>query len=282
MIKLYIAILINPFSGKGDSMKTAEWIGSKLSLLAVAYELLSPPWPESLQSFTEIWLVGGDGTFNFFLNRYPGNELPLGLFKGGTGNDFAWSLYGDCTLEQNFEKVWTGSPQRIDAASCNDLLFVNSSGIGFDGEVLKSISQIRWLGGHLGYLFIVVKKIFSYRERQVTIRTDDGVVSGKYLLIIVNNAARTGGGFLVTPKAKLTDGLLDFMLCGPLSLLKRLRYLPVIEKGKHLNLPFITYRHVNNVEIESDKSLFAQLDGELINAKKFTFRILPGKLLIKY
>jgi diacylglycerol kinase (ATP) len=147
---------------------------------------------------------------------------------------------------------------------------------------LKSIQHIRWLGGHLGYLAIVLKQIFSYRERQVAIRFGDEETSGKYLLMIVNNSSRTGGGFMVTPKASLTDGLLDVMLCEPLSLLKRLRNLPVIEKGKHLSLPFIKYRQVRNVEINANAVLFAQLDGELISAEKFIFSVLPGKLLVKF
>ncbi len=278
----HIAILMNPLSGKGESAKTGEWLAVRLTELNQSFVLLSTPWPATLLEFTEIWIIGGDGTFNFFINQYPDNALPLGLFKGGTGNDFAWSLYGECTLEENFMKVWHGSPQRVDAASCNDKLFVNSSGIGFDGEVLKSINQIRWLGGHLGYLAVVIRKIFSYQEQQVVIRTNETKESGKYLLMIVNNSSRTGGGFLVTPKASLTDGLLDFMLCKPLSILKRLRYLPVIEKGKHLSLPFINYQQVTQVHIESDKPLFAQLDGELISSSKFSFSILPGKLLVKY
>ena len=282
MIKRNIAILVNPKSGKGDSMRSGEWLAAQLSALNISFKLLSTPWPVSLAYFTEIWIIGGDGTFNYFINHYPKNELPLGLFKGGTGNDFAWSLYGDCTLAENFKKVLTGSPQRVDAGMCNDTFFVNSSGIGFDGEVLKSIKQIRWLGGHLGYLAVVVKKIFSYKESHVVLNIDGEQKSGKFLLLIVNNSSRTGGGFLVTPKASLTDGKLDLMLCDPLPLFKRLKYLPVIEKGKHLSLPFINYSQVQKVEIVCDRNLFAQLDGELITAAKFSYKIVPGKLLVIY
>jgi diacylglycerol kinase family enzyme len=31
-------------------------------------------------------------------------------------------------------------------------------------------------------------------------------VSQKYLLVIANNSSRTGGGFMVSPKASLIDG----------------------------------------------------------------------------
>ena len=281
MVKQNICILINPKSGKGSSVKTGDWLAAKLTSMSVSFELWTTPWPESLEGFTEIWIIGGDGTINYFINKYSTNVLPLGFFKGGTGNDLAWNLYGDCTLEENFEKVWHGLPQRIDAAICNDRMFVNSSGIGFDGEVLKSIHQIRWLGGHLGYLAVVLKKIFSYKERCVRISIDNEKITGKYLLMIVNNSKRTGGGFMVTPTAQLNDGLLDFMLCEPLSVFRRLRYLPVIEKGRHLSLPFIRYSLVQKIVIECKSELFAQLDGELIAASTFSFKIIPGKLIVK-
>ena len=87
---------------------------------------------------------------------------------------------------------------------------------------------------------------------------------------------------MVSPKASLTDGKLDMILCKPLSLFKRLKYLPVIEKGKHLDQPFIYFHQEQEVHIECEKELFAQLDGELISGKSFDIKILPGRLMIKH
>ena len=87
---------------------------------------------------------------------------------------------------------------------------------------------------------------------------------------------------MVSPKASLTDGLLDLVLCEKLPVFKRLRYLPVIEKGKHLDLPFIHYTHEQEVRIECSHEVFAQIDGELMSAASFDIKVLKEYLLVKY
>ncbi len=278
----HIVILVNPISGNKKAIAVNTFITKKLLLRGVSFRSFFTIWPDSLEEFSEIWVVGGDGTINFFLNKYKENILPLFFFKGGTGNDLAWKLYGDSSIEEQLNIALTGNCKKIDAVMCNNRVFVNSSGIGFDGEVLKSMGTIRWLGGHWGYLAIVFRKIFVFKEFTFKIQTGTDEFDGKYLLVIVNNSSRTGGGFLVTPGALLNDGLLDMVLCKPLSILKRLRYLPVIEKGKHLKFPFIIYRKITNVTIETENEIYAQIDGELIKARVFEIKILKEKLLVKY
>ena len=276
----FIAVVVNPGSGK--AIKIGQWLITQLKERYIPHTLFIENWPPDFNGFSETWIVGGDGTMNYFLNYYKDIAVPLAIFKGGTGNDFAWKLYGDISMTQQLELVLTTTAKRVDAASCNDQLYVNSLGIGFDGEVLQSMRTIRWMGGHLGYLLVVLRKIFSFKEFRFTITTGDAILIEKYLLVIVNNSSRTGGGFMVAPQASINDGKLDMVLCKPLSIIKRLRYLPVIEKGKHLKLPFIDFSNREEVKIEAECKIPAQLDGELIHEKLFVMKILPGRLLIKY
>lgn len=277
-----IAILVNPLKGNINAYETGQKLQDTLKLKKLDYVFFPDAWPTKLDGFNEVWIVGGDGTINFYLNYYKDNSVPIALFPSGTGNDFAWQLYGNMPLANQVEYVLQAPTRNIDTGVCNDMLYINSSGIGFDGEVLKSMGSIRKLGGHIGYLWIVIKKIFSFKEYSFKITTNDKVYHEKFLLVAVNNATRTGGGFFVTPNASLTDGKLDILLCKPLNLFKRLQYLPVIEKGKHLHLPFINYQQTNKITIETTVNVFAQLDGELIEGNKFIFDILPGWLKIKY
>lgn len=277
-----IVILVNPACGNKKAYETGQKLQDMLRSKKLNYALFYDSWPVTLIDFNEAWIVGGDGTINYYLNYYKDNRIPIALFPAGTGNDFAWKLYGDMPLEMQVEYVLQAPVRNVDTGICNEMLYVNSAGIGFDGEVLKSMNSIRRLGGHLGYLWIVIKTIFSFKEQSFKITVDDKVYHDKFLLVAVNNSSRTGGGFFVTPHASLTDGKLDMLLCKPLSLYKRLRYLPVIEKGKHLHLPFIEYQQAQKITIETAVNVYAQLDGELIEGSKFIFGILPGWLKVKY
>ena len=87
---------------------------------------------------------------------------------------------------------------------------------------------------------------------------------------------------MVSPDAKIHDGKLNMVLCKALPVLKRLKYLPVIEKGKHLDKDFIIHKTIDQIKIECEKETLAQIDGELISGKVFDIKVLPAEYLFKY
>ena len=277
-----VAILSNPKAGKGTSHETANWLGNALTEKGIPYQCFHLNWPNNFEGFSDIWIIGGDGTLNYFINQYPDCQLPLALFKCGTGNDFAWRLYGNKNNQAIFEQVMNASIQKVDAGKINQYWYLNCLGIGFDGEIIRSMQTIRFLGGHLGYLLAVVLKIFSFREKQFQITTTTETWRQRYLLVIANNSSRSGGGFFVTPNASFQDGALDLLLCGKLNLFERLRYLPILQKGKHLHLPFVTHRLVKEVKIQLDQETAIQIDGELISAKEIQIQVVPNKFHFRY
>ncbi len=277
-----ILLLINPLANKKRIEKISSQISAALSERKIAFTSFTEPWPAEINIYKEVWLIGGDGTLNYFLNFYKNISIPIVIFKGGTGNDFATRLYGKLSIIGQINKVLISEPRSVDAAECNGRKFINGAGIGFDGEVLKSIKAIRLLGSHFGYLWVVLRKIFSFKEELYQIQYDNANLSARYLLVMITNSTTTGGGFIVSPEAKIDDGKLNMILCKPLPVLKRLKYLPVIEKGKHLNKEFILHKEIRNVRIVCEKETLAQIDGELISAKIFEIKILPNHYLLKY
>lgn len=277
-----IALLINPKANKKKVDKIFSEISATLSAKAIRFETFIDVWPEEINLYAQIWLIGGDGTLNYLINYYAIVNIPIVIFKGGTGNDFATKLYGKVTVPAQINKVLLSEVKRIDAAMCNGKKFINGVGVGFDGEVLKLMTSIRRLGGHFGYLWIVIRKIFSFKEIFYRIQYDDTNLSGKYLLLMITNSTQTGGGFMVSPSAEIDDGKLNMVLCKPQPILKRLKYLTIIKKGKHLNKDFIIHKEIKEVKIECDKETAAQIDGELICAKTFEIKILPNHYLFKY
>ena len=280
MQKETIVLLINPLGNK----KRIDKVVSQISALIqkTSFETFTGSWPKEINSYKEIWLVGGDGTLNYLLNHYTNINIPIIIFKGGTGNDFATKLYGKITVAEQIENVLQAEVRKVDAAECNGRKFINGVGIGFDGEVLRSMTSIRRLGGHLGYLWIVIRKIFSFKEQSFQVQYGNESISDKFLLVMITNSTTTGGGFMVSPEAKIDDGKLNMVLCKPLPVLKRLKNLPIIEKGKHLTKEFILHKEVATVKIDCEKETLAQIDGELISAKTFDIKILPEHYLFKY
>jgi len=279
-----IALLSNPDSGNGKSLRIQDWLCKKLEQENLSYTLFKPPWPPVLEKFSAIWLIGGDGTVFHFINQYPNLQLPVALFGGGNGNDFAWQLYGDISQEELFNKAMAGKSMMVDAGFCNGNYFLNGIGIGFDGSVVKSMGRKKpFLRGHAAYLYAVIKQIFFYREQEIEVFFEDGREQrGGYLMIAAANGSRYGGGFLVAPGAKINDGLLDLVFIRKISLFKRLINLSKVERGKHLQLPFVDSSLGRKLGIRSNHLLDAHLDGEYMADTRFDIEIRPSKFKFIY
>jgi diacylglycerol kinase family enzyme len=79
----------------------------------------------------------------------------------------------------------------------------------------------------------------------------------------------------------MTD-LLDVVMVEKLHPFRRLRWLPVIEKGKHLELPFIKHFRTKKLIVTSEQSMDTHLDGEYYSAKRLEIEVLPAKYLFRY
>lgn len=278
-----IAILYNIKAGRHRAAVIAEALTALLKVRGIRHEVFGAQWPGDLSIFSSVWVIGGDGTMNFLINHVTGEMPPLALFKGGTGNDLAALLYGDLSIAGQVDRILHATPSPVDAGLCNGRYFVNMCGLGFDGEVLKSMDTIRWMGSSMGYYSAIVKNIFLHREPVLSVSIDGGQeAAAPYLILMASNAPTTGGGFRVSPRARIDDGVLDLITIDRLPILQRLRYLPRVKKGEHLELPFVHHRQVKSIRVTSDQIIKAQLDGELIMAKEFNISILPGKFRFLY
>lgn len=274
----HIALVCNPTRENEKALRITNNVDLLLTGMGIRHSLFTSTWPDAIDSnITEAWIFGGDGTLNWFINQYPDMLLPLSIFAGGSGNDFHWMLYGDKKSEQQVEQVLEASPQLVDGGSCNGKLFLNGVGIGFDGAIVRDLLGKKKLAGKASYLLSIMKNILGYHEKPCVLEMPGEKITQDCFLISAANARRYGGGFHVAPKASLTDGLLDINVIGKISPLKRMRFLPVIERGEHLDLDFIQYKQVSKITITSTMKLHAHIDGEYMYENFFEIEILPKR-----
>jgi diacylglycerol kinase (ATP) len=273
-----IAIVCNALAGAGKAVPLAEKIAAALSQKNIAYTFFNNNWPEGFNDFTIVFIVGGDGTLNYFVNHYPDIKTPLVIFNGGTGNDFHWLLYGNKTFDEQLQTALAQNARPVDLGKCNDRYFINGVGIGFEGAVAKALLGKKKLGGKASFMITILKNILTYRSKQYFIKSAEQEFTGKRFVVDITNGRRAGGGFHIAPEAKADDGLFDIVIADVLSPLQRLRYLPAIEKGKHLNLFFIHHFRTKKIIVESDEAMQYHLDGEYFEASKLNIEIFPAAL----
>src|SRR6187401_636487 len=278
-----ISIVCNRLAGGGRSVTLGRKITGELQSRNIKHSLHVADWPENFNSFTDVWIIGGDGTLNYFFNKYPGIRLPLVVFNGGTGNDVHSLLYKNKTFEEQLEIALSANPRFIDAGRCNEKYFMNGVGIGFEGSVAKSLTGKRKTKpGKAAFMSTILRKLFFYSSKKYKTISDEYKVEGQSLLISVMNGHRAGGGFHIAPSSSIDDGLLDVVMVEKLHPFRRLRWLPVIEKGKHLELPFIKHFRTKKLIVTSDQPMDTHLDGEYYSAKRLEIEVLPAKYLFRY
>ena len=107
----------------------------------------------------------------------------------------------------------------------------------------------------------------------------DGTVhEGALLAMAVGNGLQCGGGYQVTPRAKLNDGLLDVMVIHDIEVAQLGTILSeLLNLGAEENR-FVAYAQVPSLKIESSRPLQMNLDGEPIQETHFHFEVLPQRL----
>ena len=223
--------------------------------------------------------AGGDGTANEIANGIAGSGAALALYPIGSGNDFARAL-GYPRRRRDIPRFVRDARRRtIDVGEVNGRIFVNSAGVGIDGHVAQRIAATsRVAGKTLGYFAGSLVGIAGYRPQPMRVLVDGELHSGKFLTVVVANGTHFGSGMHVAPQASFDDGQLDVLLAGDLSRWSSLVALGKLYRGTHVDGKKIVMKRARVVEIELERPLRAQLDGETTSAQHFSIRVRPGAL----
>ena len=101
-------MFVNVLAGKGKPLKVLPAVKQSLENAGYTFEVIKDNFPESLETFTDIIIIGGDGTINFIINHYPGISVPIGIIPAGSGNDLAFTLFPKTNLSEQIENALHG------------------------------------------------------------------------------------------------------------------------------------------------------------------------------
>ena len=178
-------------------MKICKKLSEALNALQIDYQVFDTNESKSAtttieefldQSFTDLVIIGGDGTINESVNglKY---DIPVSILPAGTGDDFIKNVLIGKTLEEQIDTAINGEIKRIDLGQCNDRKFVNGVGIGFDGQIVEDMASKRvpLLTGHAAYYYHVLRILGGYRERGFDYQIDDQSFQKDLILLTIGN-----------------------------------------------------------------------------------------------
>ncbi|MCB2205238.1 diacylglycerol kinase family lipid kinase [bacterium] len=220
-------------------------------------------------------VAGGDGTLNEVMNGLHPGSHPVGVLPFGTGNDFAHML-GIRTMSDTLHALREDRQGPVDIAEVHVVeedggvvtrKMINAVGIGFDAAVALDVSNGRGGRGILPYLFSVFRVLRHYQAvPSVTVLQNRELTSSLFLACI-GNGRSSGGGFRLTPSARIDDGMLDLCHVRAVSTRRVLQVLPRALNGTHLSAPEISYEQMTHADISLDYPLPVHVDGEVISTQ---------------
>ncbi|MDQ2912028.1 MAG: diacylglycerol kinase family lipid kinase [Chloroflexota bacterium] len=280
--------IVNPVAGNGDGERIAYRIAADFRSQGMRVDVILTPAPDeaarlaregAADGYQVIIAVGGDGTANEIANGIAGSGAALALYPIGSGNDFARAL-GYPRRRKDIPRFIRAARRRaIDVGEINGRIFVNSAGVGIDGHVAQRIAATsRVTGKTLGYFAGSLVGIATYRPQPMRVLVDGELHSGRFLAVVAANGTHFGAGMHVAPESSLDDGQLDVLLAGDLSRWSSVVALGKLYRGTHVDGKKIVMKRARVLEIELERPLTAQLDGETTVAQHFSIRVRPGAL----
>lgn len=285
--------ILNPVAGRGAARKVLAPLQKLLQEQNVSHELiLTSRAGEATEIARQapgpfVVAVGGDGTVNEVANGLIGTEKCLGVIPAGSGNDFIKTIGIGSGLEHTFGKLLARRTKRIDVGTVECLgddmqhdspgpakrYFVNGVGVGFDAAVAARTREIKYLRGTLLYVAAVLDMLGKFKAPTFQVTTDSGQTTSKNLLIAVGNGTCAGGGFYLTPEAKIDDGLFDVCLIDDIGIGTILMLMPRVMVGKHVHAKQVKFLRTKKLNLLADRGFYVHADGEIVGRNATTVRI---------
>lgn len=282
--------IVNPVAGRGKGAALARRIAAELATAGISADVVTTPAAGEgarlasaavEDGYERIIAVGGDGTANEVANGLVDTAAVMGLYPIGAGNDLARALGYPRRRRQLAAFLGQARTRRIDVGDVNGRIFLNAAGVGIDGHVTERVvATSRVLGATLGYFVGSIISIATYAPRPMRVRIDGTLREGRHLVVVAANGTHFGSGMRVAPDAKLDDGMLDVIVGGDLGKWASLGALLKIYRGTHVDGKRILSFRTPAVEIELDRALPMQLDGEALRTDGLRIRVRPQALTV--
>lgn len=266
---------INQIRDEGQPMEArCTWEGGDASRFA----------QEAVADGVDVLVAGGgDGTIhevvNGLMTAEPTPELAIGVLPLGTANDFARGCGIPLEPYAALKLATEGTPVAIDVPSANGVFFANVGSGGFGAEVTVGTNpQLKKALGGGAYALtgiLTAAKMTPYEGKMVGV---DESAEGSFIAMAVGNARQAGGGFQVTQKAYLDDGLLDLMVIGDFMTRDLGVVLDELQDFDNPENRFVHYRQMDAFEIEVAGKLPINLDGEPYRWDRIQFEVQPKAL----
>lgn len=282
-----VFFIINKYSGAGFQPKLEGLILSQCDALGLkcsmeftqgrghATELAKQA---TLRGCERIFAVGGDGTVNEVAQGLVHTMTSMGIIPRGSGNGLARHLGIPINVGKSLEVLKSKKTIQMDTLLVNKKLSVNVSGIGFDGHVAGLFGK-NGKRGLVGYVRLVAKEFFSFKEFPVDITIDDKVLHRDTFILAIANSSQFGNNATIAPYASVCDQLMDICFVKKVPLSQSIGFARKMFFGKIDTSAFVEIIKAKKISIRFERPMPYHIDGEAMESEaNFDIALIPASL----
>ncbi|UPT65793.1 MAG: diacylglycerol kinase family lipid kinase [Sphingobacteriales bacterium JAD_PAG50586_3] len=292
-------IVVNPLSGGGRSEKLWPKIVAKLKAEGLDYTYKFTERSFHAYAIVQdaiaaghrtILVVGGDGSLNeaanaiFDQTMVNPSEVKLGLISVGTGNDWGKTTQVPADFAKCIDIIKAGKTFKQDVGKAfyqengteKHRYFVNIAGFAYDAYVVENTMAVNRKGayGKLYYQWGIFKCLFSYKNTQVKISSENGTLMDEEVFNGTVAICRyNGGGMIPNPHAVPDDGIFDITAYSKISRIKVATSVGKLYNGTVETLKEAHLFTAKEVKIDSNPGIRLETDGELLGTTPFRFEM---------
>jgi diacylglycerol kinase (ATP) len=282
-----VHLIVNPHSGHGG--RRHALVDLRAAMRAAQVEMVEYTTKsagdatryarEIAEDARAVMVWGGDGTVNDVVNGMISSETPILPCRAGTENLLAKELRIPSDPRRIVETLLTSPTRYCDVGVVNGHNFMLIIGIGFDGEVVRRLSAVRT--GHISYLsyfWPIWRTFWEHDFPKMRIIADGKEIFNDYGMAFVGNISRYAVGLRICRDAVFDDGLLDLVVFSCKKQTALVLHAAWTLLRRHPLKGDVIYKQFRNLQIECDRPVSCQVDGDVGPDTPLDVSMAKGKI----
>ena len=213
--------------------------------------------------------IGGDGTLNSLINSLLNNRIDLpevGCISSGSGSDFLRTFAMPNNIDEAILRIKNDENYLIDTAliesSNKSNYFINVLNYGFLAETVNLSEKLPIIFKRFRYPLSFWLKLLTGKQSHFELDTNKYKFDSNAFNISICNGQFFGGGWNISPKSSLQDGLLNVQIF-KVTKVKAMKLFFLAKKGLHLTDPDVILKKSDKITLKSNQPI--EIDGDFFD-----------------
>ena len=213
--------------------------------------------------------IGGDGTLNSLINAFLKNNIDnpeVACIASGSGSDFLRTFAMPTDINQAITRIKNNQNYDVDTSliesKSNSRYFINVLNYGFLAETVNLSEKLPNIVKRFRYPISFWLKLVSGKETLFKLSTNSYEFDSNAFNVSICNGQFFGGGWNISPKSSLQDGLLNIQIF-KVTKIKAMKLFFLAKKGLHLTDPDVIVKKADKILLKSEQPI--EIDGDFFD-----------------